>query len=57
MSDDIIVASRSDAEHEQHLPASLQRIKEKGLTLNKKKCKFFQSSIDFFGNIFGEHGI
>ena len=57
ISDDIIVASRSDEEHEQHLRACLQRIKEKGLTLNKKKCKFFQSSINFFGNIFGEHGI
>ena len=26
------------------------------LTLNKKKCSFFKSSVDFFGNIFSEKG-
>ncbi|KAK2140620.1 hypothetical protein LSH36_1289g00082 [Paralvinella palmiformis] len=30
---------------------------KKGLTLNRNKCKFFQSSVEFFGSIFSEHGV
>ena len=54
---DIIVASKNDVEHKSYLKACLQRLKEKGLTLHREKCAFFQSSIDFFGNVFGSEGI
>ena len=37
--------------------ACLQRLREKGQTLNKKKWSFLQSSDEFFGNIFSEKGI
>ena len=57
ISDDIIVASENEIEHEKHLRACLQRLKDKGLTLQKEKCVFFQTSIDFFGNVFSSEGI
>ena len=40
ISDDIIVYGKNQAEHDQNLEAVLQRIKDKGLTLNKQKCLF-----------------
>ena len=56
ISDDIIIVSRNDAEHEKHVRACLERLTKKGLTPNRNKCKFFQSSVEFFGDIFSEHG-
>lgn len=55
--DDIIVFGKTPEEHSQNLRAALSRIKEAGLTLNKKKCKFKQDSIAFFGHIFSKEGI
>ena len=49
ISDDIIVYGKNQAEHDQNLEAVLQRIKDKGLTLNKQKCLFGVSEITFFG--------
>ena len=40
---------KNQAEHDQNLEAVLQRIKDKGLTLNKQKCLFGVSEITFFG--------
>lgn len=57
ISDDIIVASENDVDHEKHVRACLQRLQDKGLTVNRAKCVFFQSSMEFFGNIFGENGV
>nr|XP_039263174.1 uncharacterized protein K02A2.6-like [Styela clava] len=57
ISDDIYISSVNETEHEKDLRACLQRIRDCGLTLNKKKCSFFQSSIKFFGNIFGDKGV
>ena len=55
--DDIIVYGNTPEEHTQNLRATLNRIREVGLTLNKKKCKFNQESIKFFGHIFSKEGI
>ena len=49
ISDDIIVYGKNQAEHDQNLEAVLQRIKDKGLTLNKQKFLFGVSEITFFG--------
>lgn len=57
LSDDIIIASVNDDEHEKQVRACLRRLEERGLTLNKKKCVFFQSSLEFFGNVFSEEGV
>ena len=60
--DDIIAYGNTPEEHtqnleKQNLRAALNRIREVGLTLNKKKCKFNQESIKFFGHIFSKEGI
>ena len=55
--DDIIVYGNTPEEHTQNLRATRNRIREVGLTLNKKKCKFNQESIKFFGHIFSKEGI
>lgn len=57
ISDDIYVASMNDEEHEIQLRACLQRLKERGLTLNKKKCSFFKPAMHFFGSLFSEEGV
>ena len=40
-----------------NLKELFRRIKEKGLTLAAKKCKFEQSDIQFIGHTFSENGI
>ena len=57
ISDDIYIFSKDVDDHEKHVNACLRRLQEKGLTLNKKKCEFFKTSISFFGNVFSEKGI
>ena len=52
ISDDIYIGSVNEAEHEEDLRACLQRIKDCGLTLNKKKCSFSKSSIKLFWRYF-----
>ena len=40
ISDDILVFGVDDADHDANLEAALERIRERGLTLNKEKCIF-----------------
>ncbi|KFD61458.1 hypothetical protein M514_11032 [Trichuris suis] len=47
--DDILVASTSPAEHEQHLRLLLQRFQEYGIVINRDKCVLGKSEIDFLG--------
>ena len=49
ISDDIIVYGKDQAEHDRNLGQVLQRIVEKGLTLNKDKCLFSVPQLTFFG--------
>ncbi len=39
-----------------HDKACLQQLGSKGLTLNPKRCKFLQQSVNFFGQIFSSQG-
>jgi Reverse transcriptase (RNA-dependent DNA polymerase) len=48
--DDIIVFSRDTAEHMEYLDAALHRLYSAGLSLNLKKRKFFQESVDYLGH-------
>ena len=57
VSDDILVHAKTPEEHDVRLRLVLQRLKDKNLTINEKKCKFAKSSIEFFGNIFSDKGI
>ena len=56
-SDDILVDGVDQKSHDETLEKVLQRLKERGFTLNKPKCLFSQSSIEFYGFIFGKDGI
>ena len=47
--DDILVASPDRATHKAHLRAVLQILRENGLVLNRSKCKFFRSEVEFLG--------
>lgn len=57
LSDDIIVYGTSQSEHDDNLRPVFQRIKESGLTLNRKKCEFNKFRLEFFGLIFSADGI
>ena len=47
--DNILVASPDKKTHAVHLRAVLQALGEKGLVLNRGKCKFFRSEVEFLG--------
>ena len=56
ISDDIIIHGKTRAEHDRNLKSLLQRLSEKGLTLNRDKCEFGQNKIKFYGFVFSEEG-
>ena len=57
ISDDTLCYGTSHEDHAANLQALFQRIREKGLTLNKDKCEFNKDSIEFLGHIFSKDGI
>jgi cleavage and polyadenylation specificity factor subunit 1 len=54
--DDILIASRSEAEHLTHLRMVLQRLQENGLVINPAKCIFGVPEIDFVGYRVNQNG-
>lgn len=56
LSDDILVFGGTRAAHDQALKATFQRLREKNLTLNKAKCSYAQTTLDFFGYTFSDGG-
>ena len=57
ISDDIIVYGKTQAEHDAALVAVLQRLREHNLTLNKDKCEFNKTTIEFYGYLFSAKGV
>ncbi len=55
--DDILIYSRSMAEHRHHVAEVLQRLREFHLFLKAEKCSFHQSSVHFLGYIIDHSGI
>lgn len=55
--DDILIASSSKEEHEQHLRIVFERLREYGLTINWSKCVFGQKEITFLGHLVTPEGI
>ena len=55
--DDILVYSRTAAEHEQMLRTVLQRLREHKLYAKLKKCEFNMPELKFLGHIVGREGI
>ena len=52
--DDILIFSRSPAEHEQHVRRVLQRLLENRLFVKAEKCVFHVPSVSFLGYIIAE---
>lgn len=55
--DDLIVFSDSLEQHEQRLKHVLDRLREYGLKLSPKKCRFFQTSVKYLGHIVSKNGV
>jgi hypothetical protein len=55
--DDILVYSKSEEEHEQHLRMVLQVLREHQLYAKLRKCSFYQRQIHYLGHIISEEGI
>ena len=55
--DDILVYSRDEHEHEQHLRIVLQTLREKKLYAKFSKCDFWLKEVLFLGHIVSAEGI
>ena len=53
--DDVLMFGTTQEQHDQRLIATLERIKEAGVSLDKAKCKFGVSAVKFLGHIVGWH--
>ena len=55
--DDIIIYSRSEKEHLEHLEEIFTRLKAAGLKLKLEKCCFFKKHIQYHGHLISADGI
>ena len=55
--DDILVYSKNQQEHEEHLRVVLETLKEQKMYAKWKKCEFWMQSISFLGHIISGEGI
>ena len=49
ISDDIILHAKDDQQHDERLEKLLERLQQRGLTLNSEKCKFRMAQLEFMG--------
>ena len=55
--DDILIHANSQSEHDQILRIVLSKLRHHGLIVNKDKCKFGQTSVDYLGHTITPDGI
>ena len=55
--DDIIIFSRNEEEHLQHLEEIFERLRKAGLKLKLQKCSFFKKHIQYLGHLISDEGI
>ena len=55
--DDIIIFSKNEEEHLQHLEIIFERLHEAGLKLKRSKCSFMKMHIEYLGYLISEKGI
>ncbi|XP_062105107.1 uncharacterized protein LOC133816821, partial [Humulus lupulus] len=55
--DDILIYSKDEVEHEEHLRMILTRLKEHQLYAKFKKCEFWLSQVAFLGHIISRDGV
>ena len=54
--DDIIIFSKTEEEHLQHLKEIFLRLCKFGLKMNREKCSFFKKHIQYLGHLVSEKG-
>jgi hypothetical protein len=55
--DDILVYSRNEEEHEEHLRVVLQKLRENQLYAKFSKCEFWLREVSFLGHVITGGGI
>jgi len=55
--DDILVYSKNEEEHEEHLRLVLQKLREHQLYAKLSKCKFWLREVSFLGHIISNGGV
>jgi RNase H-like domain found in reverse transcriptase/Reverse transcriptase (RNA-dependent DNA polymerase) len=55
--DDILIYSKIETEHEEHLRAVLRLLREHKLYCKLKKCSFFQHELSFLGHLISAEGV
>jgi len=55
--DDILIFSRTKEEHERHVRAVFERLREQKLYAKRSKCEFFRSEVEFLGHRIGANGL
>jgi hypothetical protein len=55
--DDILIYSRSEEEHEEHLRLVLQKLQEHRLYAELSKCEFWMQQVAFLGYVISKGGI
>ena len=55
--DDILIFSKTEKEHLEHLKIVFQRLEEYNITLNPKKCHFLRKEVDYLGFVLTPEGI
>ena len=55
--DDILIYSKNEEEHEDHLRLTLQLLREHQLYAKLSKCDFYRDIIRYLGHIISEEGI
>jgi hypothetical protein len=55
--DDILVYSRGEEEHKEHLCLALQKLRENMLYAKLSKCEFWMNQVAFLGHVVSKGGI
>ena len=57
MIDDVLIYSSNYKEHDERLEAMLHQLQSVGVTLNKEKCQFRKTRVQFLGQMIDGHGV
>ena len=55
--DDILIYSKNEEEHKEHLKLVLQTLREHKLYAKFSKCEFFQDKVQYLGHVITKEGI
>ena len=55
--DDILIYSKNEVEHKEHLRIVLQELREQQLFAKFSKCDFFKDEIQYLGHVVTKEGI